>query len=176
MQRIQVDSYDVPFCTSLSTNWSVFERKNRGSKSFRWKSPKTSPKRLKFSLMYCFVLPRQLGDFKVLHKKDFTHTKQRDSWVSDIVELLLLIVQPTSVSKTGPFELIRWCVISKHHILGCQRQAKSVSFPESNGVEQCIHMGEVFPVRFLFRENSMEVTLTPNGNTEPRGVSHTMAA
>ena len=93
-----------------------------------------------------------------------------------IVELLLLIVQPTSVSKTGPFELIRWCVISKHHILGCQRQAKSVSFPESNGVEQCIHMGEVFPARFLFRENSMEVTLTPNGNTEPRGVSHTMAA
>lgn len=33
------DSYDFLFCTSLSTSWSVFERKNRRSKSFRWNSP-----------------------------------------------------------------------------------------------------------------------------------------
>jgi len=38
----------------------------------------TLPTCLKFSLMDCCVLPSQLGDFKVLHKKDFTHTKQRD--------------------------------------------------------------------------------------------------
>ena len=123
----------------------------------------TLPKCLKFSLMECFVLPSQLGDFKVLHKKDFTHTKQRDYWVSYIVELLLIVQQTSftdNVSKTGPFELIRWCVISKHHILGCQRQAKSVSFP-SNGVEQC--MREVFTALFpcILGKKTREVTKWP---------------
>ena len=64
-------SFLLEFVYQLKCLW----KERTGAQSH---SDGTLPKCLKFSLMECFVLPSQPGDFKVLHRKGFTHTKQRD--------------------------------------------------------------------------------------------------